>query len=106
MNYKLVGHEVEKVDDVLEWAKWFETANRRVAEDVVNGYVVSTVFLGIDFGMWTVDPMLFETMVFPENSWSEVGRAHYSSWESAELGHRRFVEEIKHGAFVPKQSIG
>ncbi len=32
--YKLEGHEVVPVDDLLEWGSWLETAHRRVALDI------------------------------------------------------------------------
>jgi hypothetical protein len=36
--------------DLLTWARWFETADRRVAVTEVGVYSVSTVFLGLDHG--------------------------------------------------------
>ena len=46
--YILDGHTPVKVDDVLEWAKRFEKADRQVCVTEVGEALVSTVFLGLD----------------------------------------------------------
>ena len=65
--YKLDDNGVPvECDDLIEWARWFETADRRVALTHVTPWIeVSTVFLGIDH-RWIGDgpPILYETMVF------------------------------------------
>jgi hypothetical protein len=71
-----------------------ESADRHVGEDFVNGYRVSTVFLGLDHG-FDSDIQLFETMVFPEDSYAEVYCARYATWEEAEDGHRNAVDMVK-----------
>lgn len=54
--------------DVLEWARWFETADRKVARTEVLGVTVSTVFMGITMCSPSFDDdsidYLFEMMVF------------------------------------------
>ncbi len=54
-----------KAVPLMEWAEWFGTADRHVADDIVGEYRVSTVFLGLDSG-WTLHgpPVLWETMIF------------------------------------------
>lgn len=73
--------------DLMTWAKWFGTADRRVAMTEVAGYRVSTVFLGIDHQFGDGPPLIFETMVFEgrEDVWSE----RCSTWEQAEEMHER-----------------
>lgn len=44
-HYILNGHEPVEVDDVMEWAKNFEQANRTVAKTTIGEVDVSTVFL-------------------------------------------------------------
>jgi hypothetical protein len=63
--YILDGQIPIPVGDLVEWAQWFEKADRHVAQDVIEGIRISTVFLGLDhsFGR-TPYPILFETMVF------------------------------------------
>lgn len=58
-------NEVVPVDDLIAWAKQFETMNRRVAQDYVGEARISTVFLGLNHNAWFDGPDLwFETMVF------------------------------------------
>lgn len=61
--YILENGELKPVD-LMTWAKWFETANRSIAYDEVNGVRVSTVFLGIDHNFFGGPPLLFETTIF------------------------------------------
>jgi len=90
--YKLVGHEAVPVEDLMEWARWFETADRRVAHDKLNDCKVSTVFLGLDHNMLGERKDLFETMVFGGKLNGEQNR--YSTWEEAECGHRKMVNRL------------
>ena len=50
--------ETETPEQLLEWARKFESGGRRVAESLVGPWWVSTVFLGLDH------THLFETMAF------------------------------------------
>jgi len=59
------GQPVE-VEDIREWGVWYQTAERRLARDVVGPYIVSTVFLGLDHQWGGGPPVLWETMVFDE----------------------------------------
>jgi hypothetical protein len=81
-------------DDLPTWAKWFETADRRVAQDIFGDVRVSTVFLGLDHN-FTGDaiPILFETMIFggPHDQYQE----RYTTREEAIEGHREAVELAK-----------
>ncbi len=91
--YILDGKE-PKAADLMTWARWFETADRHVANDIVDGYRVSTVFLGIDhrFGD-DGPPLLFETMVFPNggehlDDMVEQFCERASTWAEAESAHQ------------------
>lgn len=96
MNYKLdkfilEGKIPKPIDDILEWARWFETANRHIAKtELPNDVCVSTVFLGLDHSFGGKIPILFETMIFG----GEYDRyqERYASWEEAEIGHLRAVK--------------
>ena len=57
------GNPVEE-PDMLKWAKWFETANRRVAHEKIGNAEISTVFLGVNHSFGCGKPVLWETMVF------------------------------------------
>lgn len=92
-HYILEGMIPVPCDDFLEWAQWYQTAERHVAQDTVEGVRISTVFLGLNhqFGHSEI-PILFETMVFGGAYDQEQER--YSTWEQAEVGHRKWVKLI------------
>lgn len=86
-------HTVTKMDDLIEWAYRFENDDRRLVQEVVNGYTVSTVFLGIDHNFGDGDsPLLFETMVFPVGSFDEQFCERCSTYEQAMVMHTRGKE--------------
>jgi len=92
--YKLNGRELVPCDNVLDWARWFETADRHVAETIVGDARVSTVFLGLDHGFGNCDqPIVFETMVFGGNNDGACQR--YSTWAEAEAGHAAIVDQLR-----------
>jgi len=98
--YILDGRHAKAVD-LLTWARWFETADRHVANEIVNGYRISTVFLGIDHRFsGEGPPLLFETMVFPNggehlDDMQEQFCERAATWEEAEACHRRGVEFVR-----------
>lgn len=86
--------------DLMKWATWFEhSSEERVVKrdaDEETGWLVSTVFLGLDHNFSGVGPpILFESMVFKKRK--ENGQLtgedticeRYSTWEEAEAGHNR-----------------
>jgi hypothetical protein len=82
--------------DLHEWAAWFETGERRIAQTIsADGSVrVSTVFLGLDHN-WTGDfPVLWETMVFGGALDQEQERCG-GSREQAEAMHTKMVERVQ-----------
>jgi hypothetical protein len=90
---------VVPIDDLLLWAQWFETADRRVAYDVVGPWRVSTVFLSLDhgFGRDEGPPVLWETMVFGsgEGHRRDEWCHRYTSREEALLGHATTVALVR-----------
>jgi hypothetical protein len=91
--YILDGQIPIPVGDLVEWAQWFEKADRHVAQDVIEGIRISTVFLGLDhsFGR-TPYPILFETMVFGGKFDQECER--YATWEQAVVGHNQWCDKV------------
>ena len=84
--YKLSGRESVRVDDLLEWAEWFEGADRRIARSGdPEGTEVSTVFLGVDHQFGKGPPLLFETMTFGGPFDGEQDRS--ATWSAAEAAH-------------------
>lgn len=86
--YILQGDKVVAVDTPT-WAVWFENhfLERVVARTVVQpGLEVSTVFLGLDHGLWLGGPpLVFETLVFGGLLDGEMDR--YSTMAEALTGH-------------------
>ena len=81
--------------DLMKWAEWFETANRRVAWTEVGKAKVSTVFLALDHSFSRKGPpILFETMVFREEG-NETDCERCSTWEEAERQHEAMVEKVR-----------
>lgn len=101
--YILEGTTLVAVQDALEWAYWFETAERRVALTILaDGIEVSTVFLGLDHNFCgTGPPVLFETMVFqpaPHEKWPTMlddYTARYCTWHEAEQGHEAVCAQVQ-----------
>ena len=93
--YKLDGHIAVPVDNPLEWAKWFETADRVVAKDQVGNMRVSTVFLGIDHSFRAGPPILFETMIFGGPFDNDEYQERYSTWDQAVAGHKTALEIVR-----------
>lgn len=90
--------------DLMTWAGWFETADRRVARtELADGAIeVSTVFLGLDHSFGSGVRRLFETMVFyhhPTDSRrsDDAPMERYPTWATAEAGHARIVEQVRAG---------
>lgn len=92
--YILDGHKPIPCDDLMEWAKWFETAERHIADTKIGKVRISTVFLGLDYRLeGNGEPILFETMVFGGELDEETHR--YTTWEKAEIGHKKMISKVK-----------
>ena len=113
--YKLDGDKIIPTNNLVEWAKWFETANRRIDyTELPDGKRVSTIFLGIDHNFGKGVPLLFETIVFasrdaPKTSFNDLDISRYSTKSKALLGHSDMVKKwttLKHKIpLTPKQEI-
>lgn len=90
--YILDGKTPVKCNNTLEWARWYETADRSVAFTELNGARVSTVFLSLSHSFGEGEPLLFETMVFGGEHDGEMTRC--STWEQAEEMHKNMVQLI------------
>lgn len=81
------------VEDLLTWAKQFESDDCIVKQEEIAGVRVSTVFLGLDRSFTGRIPILFETKIFGGELDGEGER--YATWEQAEEGHELWVNKIK-----------
>mgnify|MGYP000154984527 CR=1 FL=1 len=79
--------------DLMTWAAWMESGERRVALDVFGDVRVSTVFLGIDHRFDAGDPVLWETMVFGGPLDGEQER--YTSRAAALDGHQAMADRVR-----------
>lgn len=99
MNYILEGDQPVATDDILEWARWFEQADRVVAKDEIGKIRISTVFLGIDHNFGNSGPsVLWETMIFGGEH--DEYQERYTSRIDAENGHLRVVQLVKSASEV------
>ena len=89
--YILDGHQPVPCEDLLTWACWFESADRRVKLTEQGDVWVSTVFLGLDHGFGD-ELILFETMAFVGRENVDMDR--YTTWAEAEAGHDRMVAKV------------
>lgn len=94
MRYAILdGKTVKPVDDVLEWARWFESTDRHVAKDEFGDIRVSTVFLGLNHAFGDGPPLWFETMIF--GGPADLYQDRYTTWDEAERGHKKAVRVAK-----------
>lgn len=97
-----------KQADTLEWAAWYEQAQRagtcKIALDLIGPYRVSTIFLAIDHNFWGKGrPILWETMVFDERSRPDQERGsgldlemdRYTSKRDALRGHADMCDRVR-----------
>lgn len=100
--YKLnAAGEVEPVLDTIEWAAWFETADRQVANTLIDDVRVSTIFLGLDHNFGSGKPILWETLVFGGPLNGEMFR--YESRPEAVRGHEEMVMRVRGGGLGTRQ---
>ena len=85
---------------VMEWAQQFESANRHVAEDFINDYRISTVWMGINIHNFD-PPLVFETMIFRHGK--EVYLTRSSTWDEAKKTHEVALNWVKRGCKEDEQ---
>lgn len=90
---RLPDGTLEVFDDVLEWARWYETADRHVADTYIGARRVSTVFLSIDHAFTGGPPVLWETMVFGGRYDCNMSRYTSEAW--ARDGHIVMVRLVQ-----------
>lgn len=105
--YILRGQLPVEEPDLLVWADWFERASRthsrQVADIMIEGIRISTVFLSIDHQFEDGPPVLFETMIFdqrpnrdpPLASHLADHCARYATWLEASIGHDLAVTLVR-----------
>lgn len=79
-------------NDLMTWARWFQTADRKLATETIGDSTISTVFLGLDHGFGG-KPLLWETMVFGGKLDGEQHRCETRA--EATRMHKRMVERVR-----------
>ena len=94
-HYILNSDGTLRIVPLLEWVAWFETAERHIGNDFLDGGLhVSTVFLGIDHNFrLNGPPLLFETMIFggPHDQYQD----RYATKDEALAGHAKALRIAK-----------
>jgi hypothetical protein len=101
-------HNVVRISHqrIMEWEEWWKVIeNRRVGRDMVNGLLVSTVFLCVDHGFGG-SPKWFETMIFKGENLEEAldYQWRYETWNQAREGHETVVELVRNEELWKKLS--
>lgn len=100
MFYKLDKDKNVVPSSLEEWATFIENElpsnYRQVGRDIVNGKVISTIFIGLchNYIPHSGIPIVFETMIFDESQHA-IYQKRYSTWKEAEEGHEEAIEWIK-----------
>ena len=97
--YILVDKKPVPCDDLAKWAKWIQTTDRTVIRTEREGYLISTVFLGLDNSCSEGAPLLFESMCFPQKNKykEELDCMTYSTWKEAQDGHVEMCQKFLTG---------
>lgn len=112
MTYKYIltdDHEAVPCNDALQWARWYENADRVVASTYIGDQKqihISTVFLGIAHNYDTSNSrtILFETMIFCNGHSAFHGyQVRYSTWYEAVLGHEEACKHVTIQAAVAER---
>lgn len=83
-------------EDLMEWARWMQFSDRKVAFDIIGNVKVSTVFLGLDHSFSLLEdgiPVLYETMIFGGKH--DQYQERYSTPEEALIGHEVAVKLVR-----------
>ena len=83
--------------DLVKWAAWMQSTDRRVGRTKLGNHVVSTVFLGLDHSFRLHGlPILWETMVFTDGDWIDHACDRCTGTrEQAEAMHASMVERVQ-----------
>jgi hypothetical protein len=97
MHYFLNEDHTVRECSLMEWGKQIQEMSinhtKHVAEDMINGNHISTVWLGLDHNYYGGPPLLFETMVFGQDG-NDVYMDRYYTWDEAIEGHKKAVQWV------------
>lgn len=79
----------------VEFEMFLRSPSKIIKQDYVRELFVSTVFLGVNMGLFEDNPQWFETMIFENGCDSEVYVKRYSTWHDAYQGHKNAVSRAE-----------
>lgn len=92
--YNKQGKPLRTIDEFMQL--FMDDSYKRVALTKLKDYSVSTVWLGFDRSFGGGKPLIFETMVFLNDTSIAVDNAYrYATLKDAKAGHRKMVEKYK-----------
>jgi hypothetical protein len=94
--------EIIPATDLIKWAIWLEETDNHVGLDEVSGFIVSTVFMGINHTWGRGRPHWFETKVLRQmDNKRMLGRLidqwRYATLDEARAGHKGAVAAVEKG---------
>lgn len=89
--YVLINKKPVQEPDVMKWGKFMSSSDRIVLQESLGEYLISTVFLGLDHGFLTSEPLLFETMIFQDKKVLDY-QTRCSTYEQAEGQHKEAIK--------------
>lgn len=96
--YKL-DNNVPTPCSIIEYSEWRKANDKHIFHDEINGMFVSTVFLGLNLGLYSGRQLFFETMIFygsRENiNWGGLYEDRYETYEEAAAGHKKALRWAK-----------
>ena len=91
MYYDKQGKEITQE----EWGRLLESPEYKIVnQDKLGGYIVSTVWLGLNHNFSGGDALIFETMVF-DTAGNDLEMERYHTLEEAEKGHKEMINKFK-----------
>jgi hypothetical protein len=104
--YTLVNHQPVAIESMMKWTdemmrrRWLAKHSAvdpwRVAETIIGGVRISTVFIGLDHRLFgDGPPVLFETMIFGGKLDEFQDRC--CTWDEAEAMHAEAVRQVRGG---------
>lgn len=99
--YYLNDDHTAEACDMEKWSEQYEqlfkNGSRCVAKDLIDGHIISTVWLGINHRFYEGEPHIFETIVFVADNFDGIYMDRYSTWDEAVAGHEKAVQWVKDG---------
>ena len=81
---------------IEQWGKLLEIKDYKIIkQEVVGGFRVSTVWLGLNHNYGNGPPLIFETMIFPSDGYDDLWCERYSTLDEATAGHEKALEHAK-----------